>query len=78
MNYESECVYEESDDSDSDFTDDEETADQTQNNKLFARFRRYCRRSVDSKWFMYIIMGSIFLNTLSMGIEYHGQPKKDD
>ena len=75
MNYESECVYEENDDSESDFTDDEETADQTQNNgdKLFARFRRYCRRSVDSKWFMYIIMVSIFLNTLSMGIEYHGQ-----
>lgn len=75
MNYESECVYEESDDSESDFTDDEETEDQTQNNgdKLFARLRPYCRRSVDSKWFMYIIMGSIFLNTLSMGIEYHGQ-----
>ena len=73
VDYESECVYEEDEESESDLTDEEEEGGTKRKGKPFARFRHTCRRSVDSKWFMYIIMGAIFLNTLSMGIEYHGQ-----
>ena len=68
--------YEEEGGSESEFTDnddDEIDVDNQLKEKPFARFRHLCRQSVDSKWFMYVIMGSIFLNTLSMGIEYHGQ-----
>lgn len=74
VDYESEFVYEEEDvGSDSDFDDDEYDGGTQQNEKPVARFRHACRRSVESKWFMYVIMGAIFLNTLSMGVEYHGQ-----
>jgi len=72
VDYESESVYEE--DGDSEFTDDDEVdGDTKRKEKPPSHFRRACRAGVDSKWFMYIIMGAIFLNTLSMGIEYHGQ-----
>ena len=73
VDYESECVYEEDEASESEFTDDEEGGHTERKNKPLGKFRIACRRSVESKWFMYIIMGAIFLNTLSMGIEYHGQ-----
>ena len=73
VDYESECVHEEDGESESEFTDDEADGDTQQKEKPLARFRQLCRQGVDSKWFMYIIMGAIFLNTLSMGIEYHGQ-----
>ena len=73
VDYEPECVYEEDEESESEFTDDEEGGHTERKDKHLSRFRIVCRRSVESKWFMYIIMGAIFLNTLSMGIEYHGQ-----
>lgn len=76
VDYESECVYEESEESENELTDNEEAGDTSQKKTQCKRFRQLCRRNVDSKWFMYIIMGSIFFNTLSMGIEYHGQPSK--
>ena len=78
VDYESECVYEEDEGSESEFTDEEEEEGTKRKGRPFARFRHTCRRSVDSKWFMYIIMGAIFLNTLSMGIEYHGQVRYDE
>ena len=76
VDYESECVYEEDAGSESELTDDEvEEGDQRKETPC-SRFRHVCRNSVESKWFMYIIMGAIFLNTLSMGIEYHGQVRQ--
>jgi len=76
VDYESECVYEEDAGSESEYTDDEVEEGAQRKKTPFSRFRHMCRNSVDSKWFMYIIMGAIFLNTLSMGIEYHGQVSK--
>ena len=73
VDYESECVYEEDGGSESEFTDDEVDEEEDGKDTACSRLRQVCRRSVDSKWFMYIIMAAIFLNTLSMGIEYHGQ-----
>ena len=76
VDYESECVYEEDAGSESEFTDDEVEEGTQRKETPCSRFRHMCRNSVESKWFMYIIMGAIFLNTLSMGIEYHGQVSK--
>ena len=76
VDYESESVYEEDAGSESEFTDDEVEEGAQRKETPFSRFRHMCRNGVDSKWFMYIIMGAIFLNTLSMGIEYHGQVSK--
>ena len=76
VDYESECVYEEDAGSESEYTDDEIEEGTQRKETPFSRFRHMCRNSVDSKWFMYIIMGAIFLNTLSMGIEYHGQVRE--
>ena len=69
--YEAEFIYEQGDDSPSDWSEDEEDT----NHRLTCcdRFRTCCKLIVDSKYFMYVIMGSIFVNTLSMGIEYYGQ-----
>lgn len=72
VDYESECVYEDAG-SESELTDDDIDEDEHRKMTAVTRFRFMCRRSVESKWFMYVIMGAIFLNTLSMGIEYHGQ-----
>ena len=73
VEYDTEYVYEEDGGvSDSDFSDDEEKKSKRRLNACW-RFRRGCQNAVDSTWFMYVIMGAIFLNTLSMGIEYHGQ-----
>ena len=66
--YEAEFVYE---DSASDWSDDSE--DNNRKCSCCHKFRKRCKSVVDSKYFMYVIMGSIFVNTLSMGIEYYGQ-----
>ena len=73
VNYESECVYEEDGASESDFSNDDLGSKTRRRQKMVSRFRHICRVGVESKWFTYIIMGAIFLNTLSMAIEYHGQ-----
>lgn len=38
------------------------------------RFRHYISQFVASKHFRRIVLSAIVINTLSMGIEYHGQP----
>ncbi|EDO36844.1 predicted protein [Nematostella vectensis] len=60
--------------SETDLSDDEDTSESSP--RRCAKFRDGCASSVDSKWFMYVIMGAIFVNTLTMGIEYYGQPQK--
>jgi voltage-dependent calcium channel T type alpha-1G len=40
----------------------------------FVIFRGYISKFVASKYFRRIVLSAIVVNTLSMGIEYHGQP----
>jgi hypothetical protein len=40
----------------------------------FITFRKYISNFVASKYFRRIVLSAIVVNTLSMGIEYHGQP----
>ena len=40
----------------------------------FRKFRKYISNFVASKYFRRIVLSAIVVNTLSMGIEYHGQP----
>lgn len=40
----------------------------------FLTFQNYISRFVASKYFRRIVLSAIVVNTLSMGIEYHGQP----
>jgi hypothetical protein len=40
----------------------------------FSKLRKYISKFVASKYFRRIVLSAIVINTLSMGIEYHGQP----
>jgi len=41
----------------------------------FSKFRQLISSFVASKYFRRIVLSAIVINTLSMGIEYHGQPQ---
>ncbi|XP_031571362.1 voltage-dependent T-type calcium channel subunit alpha-1H-like [Actinia tenebrosa] len=72
--FESEFVYE-GEESETDYSDDDFDKDERKLTPL-RKLRHTLRVWVDSKWFMYIIMGAISVNTLSMGIEYYGQEQE--
>ena len=78
VDYDTEFVYEEDGASESEFTDEDDGHAGGRRPGLWRRTRRSCRTAVDSKWFMYVIMGAIFLNTLSMAVEFHEQVRRTE
>ena len=73
------------DDNDND-NDDDEPSRQKKKSKVhlfferevlpyFVKFRLLILQFVGSKYFRRIVLSAIVINTLSMGIEYHGQPQ---
>jgi hypothetical protein len=82
-------INEEEDDDDDNDDDDDDTNHEAKKKKrrskiglLFdqycfsyiTKFRQLISRFVGSKYFRRIVLSAIVINTLSMGIEYHGQP----
>jgi hypothetical protein len=79
---------EEDDDDDDDNTDDDDKRKIKKKKKkskiglcfdryclsYFTKFRQLISRFVGSKYFRRIVLTAIVVNTLSMGIEFHGQP----
>ena len=77
---------EEDDDDDEEKNDEEEMPRKKSPSKINQLFERYClsywikfrlliSKFVASKYFRRIVLSGIVINTLSMGIEYHGQPQ---
>jgi hypothetical protein len=74
------------DDDDDDNNNNQETKKEKKRSKLYLLCNQYCfsylrkfrqliSRFVASKYFRRIVLSAIVINTLSMGIEYHGQPQ---
>ncbi|XP_046854592.1 voltage-dependent T-type calcium channel subunit alpha-1G-like [Xenia sp. Carnegie-2017] len=56
--------------------DDDDVDSPNTKKKCLVKIRYNLKAFVESRHFMRLIMVSIFLNTISMAIEHHGQPKK--
>jgi hypothetical protein len=78
-------IDEEEDDVDDDDDDEDETKKKKKQSKIGLLCDRYClsylhklrqliSKFVASRYFRRIVLSGIVVNTLSMGIEYHGQP----